>query len=129
MNGPRVFTNLDDLEVEAFPVNDERALEDEVSRMDAAGAWARSGGEERAAMKVMVREALLRLADDVDLWLPRAIVARSESRFGFFVLWKNRHLEEEVVRMRASAERDSEQRLVDLQRMAGRRRASDGTSS
>lgn len=125
MNDPRQATTLGDVTVEVFPVNDERALEAEVSQLDAAKEWSRLDVTQRDGMKLMVREALLRLADDVETWLPEAIVLRTGQRFGVFMLWKNRHLDEAVVRMRATAERDSEQRLADLKRIAGRRHEPD----
>lgn len=122
MNDQRVFTNLDSVTVEAFGVNDERALRDEVAAREAAMHWDRLPGDARAAMASLVREALLQLADDVEAWLPQAAVAETNTSFGFFVWWKNRHLDEEIVRQRACADREDHERLMELKRIAGRSR-------
>ena len=122
MNDPRETTVFGSLMVEAFGVNDERALQDEVARYAEDVCWQDRPNDARHAMAALVREALLRLAEDVEEWLPAAAVARSDESFGFFVWWKNRHLDEEIVNQRTRAERDTEERLAELRRLAGRGR-------
>lgn len=120
MNDPRQTTEYGALVVEAFNVNDERALQVEVDALH-ADSWLARPTDERTAMTSLVRDALLRLAEDVEDWLPAATVAVSDQSFGFFVWWKNRHLDEEIIRQRVSAERDHHERLQDLKRIAGQR--------
>jgi hypothetical protein len=119
MNDPRTIFEFDSMAVESFPVNDERALRSEVEALELA--WENWPGDERTAMVSLVRDALLRLAEDVEAWLPAAVVAETNTSFGFFVWWRNRHMDEEIVRQRVSAERDDRERLRDLERIAGKR--------
>lgn len=120
MNDPRETTIFSPLMIEAFVVNDERALEDEVDALQDDG-WSNHSVDERTAMASLVRDALLRMAEDVEEWLPDAAVAVSGESFGFFVWWKNRHLDEEIVRQRVDAELDATERIRDLERIAGTR--------
>jgi C4-dicarboxylate-specific signal transduction histidine kinase len=119
MNDPRETVALGSLVVEAFNVNDERALQREVDFLQGDEAWADRPADERTAMVSLVRDALVRLAEDVEAWLPEAAVAETNRAFGFFVWWKNRHLDEEIIRQRVNAEHDDRERLLDLQRLAG----------
>lgn len=119
MNDPRTVFPIGALmEVESFPVNDDRALRDEVNGYSTD--WDSYSDEARAAMASLVSEALLRLAEDVESWLPDAAVAKSDCSFGFFVWWKNRHLDEEIINQRTRADRETAERMADLERMAGR---------
>jgi hypothetical protein len=127
MNDPRDITTLGSLIVEAFGVNDERALREEVAERSEDAGWDEMPLDARAAMASLVRQGLLRLADDVEEWLPAAAVALSDQSFGFFVWWKNRHLDEEIIEQRARSEHDAQERLSDLRRIAGRQRDREGS--
>lgn len=126
MNDPREVTTLGSLIVQAFGVNDEPALREEVDARSADAGWDEMPSDARAAMVSLVHEGLLRLADDVEAWLPAAAVALSDQSFGFFVWWKNRHLDEEIIEQRARSERDAQERIRDLRRIAGGQRDPEG---
>jgi len=66
MNDPRNIFNFDSMTGEVFPINDERALRNEVDPLHIEAAWEERPDEERAAMASLVRAALLRLAEDVE---------------------------------------------------------------
>jgi hypothetical protein len=97
MNDPRETVAVGSLVVESFGVNDERALKEEIEGLQGDAAWKARTDDER----------------------PSAAVAVSDGSFGFFVWWKNRHIDEEIIRKRVSAEHDAQARLLDLKRMAG----------
>jgi hypothetical protein len=82
---------------------------------------------QREAMVRIVRDALERMAVSVEEWLPGQVLASSNDRFGIVIHWHNRFLDDEIIRLHAEAERDSEQRLADLKRMAGRHGGADSS--
>lgn len=81
----------------------------------------------RAIVRIM-RDALLRMAENVEDWLPGEVMASSNERFGVVIHWHTRFLDQQILKMHAEAERDSEQRLADLKRLAGRHGAADSPS-
>jgi hypothetical protein len=110
MNDPRRSTLLAGAsgqpEIVSFEVNDMRALQDELETCQCSLDL--MDGEQRAALIELVRDALVRLAEDPEEWLPDAVVARSDSKFGFFVLWENGHLDQEVLLQRNRALRETD---------------------
>lgn len=106
-----------DAVLQAFRVTDPSALERTVNSMQ---AWEDLDVDARDALAGLVREALLRMADNVEEWLPEAAVIQPKESIGIFLWWKLGHVDEEIVRNRARAAADSERRLADLLRIAGR---------
>lgn len=98
MNDPRRTTVIPPATVTSFPVNDRRALDEELETWRAEHAFLDSlPFDQRQALIGLVRDALLHMAQDPARWLPEAVVARSGTSFGFFVLWENEHLDSEVL--------------------------------
>jgi hypothetical protein len=115
MNDPRRTTTIGPMEVTSFPVNDRRALDEEI---EAAGATFELPFDQREALIGLVRDALTHMARDPGAWLPEAMVARSDSSFGFFVLWENGHLDEAVLTQRTRARHALADCRADLERLA-----------
>jgi hypothetical protein len=99
------------------PGEDEDLVE-RITELEAAHLWDKLDPEQRQAMVGLARDALERLARNVEIWLPEAIVPESNTGFMFTVLWKFAQLDNAVILMRAKVETEIQERLAALQEMA-----------
>jgi hypothetical protein len=119
MNDPRRTTTIGPTGVTSFPVNDRRALDEELETWRAEHAFFDAlPFDQREALIGLVHDALTHMARDPGAWLPEAMVARSDSSFGFFVLWENGHLDEAVLTQRTRARHALADCRADLERLA-----------
>lgn len=119
MNDPRRTTVIPPATVTSFSVNDRRALDEELEIWQAEHAFSDElPFDQRQALIGLVRDALLHMARDPGAWLPEAMVARSDSSFGFFVLWENGHLDDAVLTQRSRARQALANCRADLERLA-----------
>lgn len=81
--------------------------------------WANIPDENRQAILVLVRDALLRLIEDPDVWVPTSIEPKSGNRLDVFVSIHLAEVDEEVLRRRVETERMISETTTDLVALRG----------
>lgn len=122
----RDVVSIPGAKLRAFHIGNASEARQEVRSLQAP--WDDIDAETRSALALLVREALLRMAENVEDWLPEAAVAEPSKAMGIFLWWQMGHIDQEILKQRARADADSVERLADLEQMAGRRRGRDGPS-
>lgn len=106
------------LEIEARVIDgsDPWLSKDEIARLEGEGLqhWDGLDDEKRQAVVVLVRDALLRLIEDPDMWIPTSVVPESGSRLGVWVMIHFAEVDDEVVRRRVETEREIREARDDL---------------
>lgn len=104
--------------VSCGPVDDEDALVEEITELEAERLWGHLDQEQRDAMVGLVRDALTRMARTVEVWLPEGVVPQSSASFAIHVLWKFSVLDENVILQRARSDEETRRRLEELRELA-----------
>lgn len=81
--------------------------------------WADIPDENRQAVLVLVRDALLRLIEDPDVWVPTSIEPKSGNRLDVFISIHLAEVDEEVLRRRVETERMISETTTDLVALRG----------
>lgn len=81
--------------------------------------WANIPDDNRQAILVLVRDALLRLIEDPDVWVPTSIEPKSGNRLDVFVSIHLAEVDEEVLRRRVETERMISETTTDLVKLRG----------
>lgn len=76
--------------------------------------WNELDDEKRQAVIVLVRDALLRLIEDPDLWIPTSLEPKSNNRLDLYLNIHFAEIDEEVVRRRVETEREIYRTREDL---------------
>lgn len=76
--------------------------------------WNELDDEHRQAVTVLVRDALLRLIEDPDLWIPTSLEPKSNNRLDLYLNIHFAEIDEEVVRRRVETEREVYRTREDL---------------
>lgn len=80
--------------------------------------WNELDDEKRQAVIVLVRDALLRLIEDPDLWIPTSLEPKSNNRLDLYLNIHFAEIDEEVVRRRVETEREIHRTREDLVALA-----------
>lgn len=106
------------IEIEARRIDgtDPWLSKDEIARLESEGLkfWDTINDEQRQAVVVLVRDALLRLIEDPDMWIPTSVVPQSGSRIGIWMMVHFAEVDDEVVRRRVETEREIREARDDL---------------
>jgi hypothetical protein len=81
--------------------------------------WADIPDTNRQAILVLVRDALLRLIEDPDVWVPTSVEPKSGNRLDVFVSIHLAEVDEEVLRRRVETERMIAETTTDLVKLRG----------
>lgn len=94
---------------------------DEIARLEQEGLkyWNDTSEEARQAVIVLCRDALLRLIEDPDLWIPTSVTPQSGNRLGVWIMMHLAEVDDEVVRRRVETERELHNTREDLVALHG----------
>lgn len=94
---------------------------DEIAKLEQEGLkyWNKIEDEQRQAVTVLVRDALLRLIEDPDLWIPTSVVPQSGTKLGVWIMMHLAEVDDEVVRRRVETERELHNTKQDLVALHG----------
>lgn len=81
--------------------------------------WNELDDDKRQAVVVLVRDGLLRLIEDTDLWIPTSMEPKSGNRLDLYISLHFAEIDEEVVRRRVETEREIYQTREDLVALSG----------
>lgn len=111
---PTTFT------VDSFKVTDNPDLRAGVHEMAKIGdrLWKDFASEQRQALVSLISEALTEMAGNVEDWLEDAMVARSGSSVGIFVMFKLGSIDDQVLLLRDRAQAERDARVADLERLS-----------
>lgn len=91
--------------------------------------WDNLDDEERQATCVIVRDSLLRLVDDPNLWVPASLEPRAGERLDLLISISMSEVEDEVLARRCEVERTQKEATADLvalrDEMAAKKTAED----
>lgn len=98
------------IEIEARHIepDDKWHTKEEVAELEQASLkwWTESDDEQRQAVIVLARDALMRLIDDPDMWIPVSLEPKSGNRVDLFISIHFAEIDGEVVRRRVETERE-----------------------
>lgn len=94
---------------------------EEIARLEQEGLkyWNEIDEENRQAVIVLCRDALLRLIEDPNLWIPTSVVPQSGNRLGVWIMMHLAEVDDEVVRRRVETERELHDTREDLVALHG----------
>lgn len=81
--------------------------------------WNELEDDNRQAVVVLTRDALLRLIEDTDLWIPTSVEPKSGNRLDLYIAIHFAEIDEEVVRRRVETEREIYRTREDLVALSG----------
>ncbi len=81
--------------------------------------WNELEDDNRQAVVVLTRDALLRLIEGTDLWIPTSLEPKSGNRLDLYISIHFAEIDEEVVRRRVETEREIYQTREDLVALSG----------
>lgn len=101
--------------------NDPWTAKEEIARLEQEGLkyWNEIDDEKRQAVIVLVRDALLRLIEDPDMWIPTSLAPQSGNRLGIWLMIHLAEVDDEVVRRRVETEREVAKTRDDLVTLRG----------
>lgn len=106
------------IEVQARTMADDDAwtAKEEIARLEQEGLkyWESIDDEKRQAVIVLVRDALLRLIEDPNMWIPTSLQPQSGNRLGLWLMIHLAEVDDEVVRRRVETEREMARTREDL---------------
>lgn len=106
------------IEIEARTMADDDAwtAKEEIARLEQEGLkyWESIDDEKRQAVIVLVRDALLRLIEDPNMWIPTSLQPQSGNRLGLWLMIHLAEVDDEVVRRRVETEREMARTREDL---------------
>jgi len=104
------------LEAKVIPPGEKWHSKEEVAKLEQASLkfWNELDDEQRQAVVVLVRDALLRLIEDPDLWIPTSLEPKSNNRLDLYLNIHFAEIDEEVVRRRVETEREIYRTREDL---------------
>lgn len=104
------------LEASTIAPNDPWRSKEQVAALEQASLkfWNDLDDEKRQAVIVLVRDALLRLIEDPDLWIPTSLEPKSNNRLDLYLNIHFAEIDEEVVRRRVETEREIYRTREDL---------------
>lgn len=96
--------------------DDEWTAKEEIARLEQEGLkyWESIDDEKRQAVIVLVRDALLRLIEDPNMWIPTSLMPQSGNRLGLWLMIHLAEVDDEVVRRRVETEREMARTREDL---------------
>jgi hypothetical protein len=80
-------------------------------------AWSELDDEQRQAILLLTRDALVRLIEEVNDWVPTSFVPESGHRLDLWITVHLAEVDEEVLRRRVEAEKAISATTTDLKRM------------
>lgn len=104
------------LEARVIDRGDEWYTKDEILRMEHESQqfWTKLSDEQRAAARVMVRDTLVRLLEDPDVWLPTTFIVKPQLRMDVYLSIHFGEVDDEVIRRRMAAENALMETRTDL---------------
>lgn len=101
--------------------NDEWTVKEEITRLEQEGLkyWETIHDEKRQAVIVLIRDALLRLIEDPNMWIPTSLQPQSGNRLGLWLMIHLAEVDDEVVRRRVETEREMAKTREDLVHLHG----------
>lgn len=104
------------LEAKHVPPGEKWHSKEEVAKLEQSSLkfWNELEDEQRQAVVVLVRDALLRLIEDPDLWIPTSLEPKSNNRLDLYLNIHFAEIDEEVVRRRVETEREIYRTREDL---------------
>jgi hypothetical protein len=104
---------------------------EEIARLEQEGLkyWNEATDDTRNAVIVLCRDALLRLIEDPDLWIPTSVTPQSGNRLGVWIMMHLAEVDDEVVRRRVETERELHNTREDLVALHGELGAGDDPST
>ena len=87
--------------------DDEWYTKEQIANLERASKsqWDNIPDENRAALCVLIRDAINRLAEDLDVWVPTSLMPATNSRLDVFVSIHLAEVDEEVLRRRLETEK------------------------
>lgn len=109
------------LEARHISPGDEFHTKEQIAALEQASLkfWNDLNDEQRQAVIVLVRDALLRLIEDPDLWIPTSLEPKSGNRLDLYLNIHFAEIDEEVVRRRVETEREIHRTREDLVALRG----------
>lgn len=104
------------LEARHIGANEQWHTKEQVAAMEQASLkfWNDLDDEHRQAVIVLVRDALLRLIEDPDLWIPTSLEPKSNNRLDLYLNIHFAEIDDEVVRRRVETEKEVYRTREDL---------------
>lgn len=101
--------------------SDAWTAKEEIARLEQEGLkyWESIDDEKRQAVIVLVRDALCRLIEDPDMWIPTSMAPQSGNRLGVWLMIHLAEVDDEVVRRRVETEREVANTRDDLVALRG----------
>lgn len=114
-------TRVIEIQARHMGANDEWSAKEEIARLEQEGLkyWSSIDDENRQAVIVLIRDALLRLIEDPDMWIPTSVVPQSGNRLGVWLMINLAEVDDEVVRRRVETEREVARTRDDLVELRG----------
>lgn len=105
-----------EVETRVLEGTDSWLSKEEIGKLEADGLkfWDGLDDEQRQAVVVLTRDALLRLIEDPDMWIPTSAVPQSGERLGIWIMVHLAEVDDEVVRRRVETEREIQYARDDL---------------
>lgn len=97
-------------------VGEEWRSKEELARQEQTSRqyWKGIDDEKRAAILILMRDALLRLVEDPELWVPTSIEPKSGNRLDVFISINLAQVDGEVLRRRVETEKLISETCTDL---------------
>jgi hypothetical protein len=104
------------LEARVIDRGDDWYTKDEILRMEHESQqfWTKLTDDQRAAARVMVRDTLVRLLEDPDVWLPTTFIVKPQLRMDVYLSIHFGEVDDEVIRRRMAAENALQETRSDL---------------
>lgn len=103
-------------EIRARRVDGEWLSKDDVAEQERRSRklWDSINDEQRQSILVLVRDSLLRLIEDPEIWVPTSLEPRSGERMDLWISISMSEIDEEVLRRRLETEREISAATTDL---------------
>lgn len=99
-----------------IPVGEEWRSKEEIAQKEreSRAFWSNIDDDKRQAILVLTRDALLRLIEDPDIWVPTSVEPASGNRIDIFISIHLAEVDDEVLRRRVDTEKIIHETTTDL---------------